>query len=287
MTITLLASGGLGLRCLSQLIDRRYLIRFVFTDYRSDEIIEYCQRQCIPHFVGNPRNGKAVAILDQAQCDVLLSVNYLFIVDQEIIKLGRAYAINFHGSLLPKYRGRTPHVWAIINGESVAGVTAHLMTLEMDAGDIVGQRVVPIDHHMTGADVLNIYADVYPEMIVELLDQIPSGMLRPIPQQEKKATYFPKRSPEDGLIDWNWSRYRLRNWIRAQAAPYPGAFFYVGEQKVTVHWSAYDDAGFNHADPNGTVLRTGPDFLVVKLVDGALRLGPVSRIIADHFTLRK
>ena len=277
MNITLLVSGELGLRCLDWLFGRHHTVSFVFTDSRSDKIIALCQACNIAHFVGNPRGGRAAAVLAQSRCDVLLSINYLFIVEQDIIDLARLYAINFHGSLLPKYRGRTPHVWAIICGETTAGVSAHLMTLRMDAGDLVGQRVIHIDTAMTGANVLQQYTKVYPELIDELLDRIATDSLVPTPQREELATYFPKRRPEDGAILWTWSRERVRNWIRAQAAPYPGAYFTFREQRVTVHWSIFDETGFYHSDPDGTVLKKGQDHVVVKLANGALRVGPIAQ----------
>ena len=275
MRITLLISGGLGLEVL-QTLHATEDIAFVFTDAGSTGIVDYCVRRGIPHFVGNPRKGRAAAVLPQAHCDLLFSVNYLFLVEEDVLALPTRYAINLHGSLLPKYRGRTPHVWAIINGETQVGVTAHLMTEALDAGDIVRQVTIPIAPDATGAGVLGKYREVYPRLVQDILDDLRRGDITLTSQDEAKATYFPKRTPDDGAIDWQWSRERVYNWIRAQADPYPGAFFTFGGQRYTVHEAAFSEAGFRHEMPNGQVLSLEGDALTVKLANGALRIGPIS-----------
>lgn len=112
----------------------------MLTDSHSDGIVGYCEQQSLKCFKGNPRCLKASNWLDDQliRFDYLLSINYLFILEEDILERAHV-AVNFHGSLLPKYRGRTPHVWAIINGEKECGITAHLMSAECDDGDIVKQ----------------------------------------------------------------------------------------------------------------------------------------------------
>ncbi len=103
--------------------------------------------------------------------DFILSVNYLFILEEDFLNRAK-FGINFHGSLLPKYRGRTPHVWAIINGEKEAGITAHLMNAKCDDGDIVKQVRVPIGIDDTGATILERYNEIYPELVRNVIDDI-------------------------------------------------------------------------------------------------------------------
>src|SRR5215212_8517635 len=134
----ILASGELGRICLENLIKSQH-INLIFTDSKSTGIVELAKVNNISCFTGKP-NGRAKEFLADFTTDVILSVNYLFIVDGNILSHPAKYAINFHGSLLPKYRGRTPHVWAIINNEKETGVTAHLMTEGCDEGDIVLQQ---------------------------------------------------------------------------------------------------------------------------------------------------
>ncbi|WP_198664803.1 methionyl-tRNA formyltransferase [Lewinella sp. IMCC34191] len=258
-----------------QALHAQYEVAYVFTDRQSLAIHEYCTAAGLPVFMGNPRGGRARDVLPAARCDVLLSINYLFLVEEDILAVANRYAINLHGSLLPKYRGRTPHVWAIINGEKETGVTAHLMTPALDAGDIVGQRSLNIRPDMTGADILAAYQNMYPQLLGEVLNKIAADTLTLQAQDETRATYFPKRTPEDGRINWGWSRERVRNWVRAQAPPYPGAYFEVNGNRVTVHYAFPSSLGFRHEQPDGTLLAVVGSDLEVKLADGVLRIGPV------------
>ncbi len=269
MTIGVLASGGLGLTVLEALRSE-YDIRLVLTDSQSKGIIDLCAQWGVPCFIGNPRKGKAVRFLSDKPVEVIISVNYLFIVERDIINHASKLCFNIHGSLLPKYRGRTPHVWAIINNEQEAGVTAHLIDDGCDTGDIIGQTAVPIEPYDTGADILNRYAQLYVPLIKEVMGKLASGIFAATAQDHHLATYFGKRVPSDGGIDWGWQRERIRNWVRAQASPYPGAFSFINGSKFTIDEVRYHEHGY-HADMrNGTVLCVEP--LVVKTPNGALEI---------------
>lgn len=268
LRLGILASGELGRICLQELIKSQH-INFVFTDSKSTEVIELAKHHSIPCFVGKPV-GKAKEFLKEFVTDVILSVNYLFIVDDEILSHPGKFAINFHGSLLPKYRGRTPHVWAIINNETETGVTAHLMTDGCDEGDIILQQKIEIPYTATGAEILKNFNTTYPELINKVIKQVENSTIQPVPQDNAKATYFGRRTPEDGLLDWNWQKERIYNWVRAQAKPYPGAFTHYKGNKLIIHKISFSDAGYNYTDPNGLILKIVP--LTVKTPNGAVIL---------------
>ena len=271
MRLTILASGRLGFELAQQLADL-HSITAVMTDGNSLPIIDWCTKKGIPVFVGNPRGGRAANFLPAASCDVLLSVNYLYIVERDVIDLAGIVAVNIHGSLLPKYRGRTPHVWAIINGEKEAGITAHVLTQELDAGDILGQKTVPITPGMTGAELLDRYRMEYPLIVRETLAAIAGETLERVPQRHEYATYYPKRTPRDGKIDWSWRAERIVDWVRAQAPPYPGAFCYFRGQRLIVSRAVPHPSGYSAEVPNGTVLYTDKEGVVVKTTNYALLL---------------
>ncbi|MCB0716170.1 MAG: methionyl-tRNA formyltransferase [Chitinophagaceae bacterium] len=270
MKIILLCSGGLGQTILEAVNTTRDLV-FVFTDKKSKEIIAYCEKNQIDFFAGNPRLGKADEIIAQLNCDVLLSVNYLFVVKENILNLASKYAINFHGSLLPKYRGRTPHVWAIINGEKKTGISAHLMTTEVDDGAIVKQVEVKIGHEDTGSSILEKFGLIFPKIVDEVLEDVKLDQLKKTNQNHLEATYYQKRTPEDGHINWNWHKERIRNWVRAQAAPYPGAFCFYENKKIIINKMEFDEHGFTNESPNGLILATNP-FVIVKVSNGAIKI---------------
>jgi methionyl-tRNA formyltransferase len=265
--IGILASGGLGESVLRSLSVHP---AWIATDSASSGIIAFAAAAAIPLFKGNPRQGRLAAFLAEHPADLLLSVNYLFLLEEDVLHQVPD-RINFHGSLLPRYRGRTPHVWAIINNETAAGITAHVMETGCDTGDIVLQELVPIGEEDTGADLLRAYADRYPHLVNRVVQLWMEGGIERRPQDHGKASFFGKRGPEDGGINWNWQRERIRNWVRAQAAPYPGAFTQTGDEKIVIDRVAYSDAGFSWDMPNGLVLASGPAPLI-KTPNGALEL---------------
>ena len=167
MTIGVLCSGRLGLHVLRQLFKRRNVI-FVCTDKESFEIKNFCLHNKVPVFVGNPRKGRAFSFLKDFKIEVLISVNYLFLIEEDLINVPEKMAFNIHGSLLPKYRGRTPHVWAIINNEKETGITAHKIEAGCDTGAVLEQIVVPISKTDTGASILNKYELLYFPLIEEV-----------------------------------------------------------------------------------------------------------------------
>lgn len=269
MRIALLASGALGFK-LATYIYEHYTIQSIFCDAQSYSIIDFAKADSIPLFVGNPRNENAKQFIANNQVDLLLSVNYLFLIEKDLIQWPLVAAINFHGSLLPKYRGRTPHVWAIINNEEFTGVTAHLIDEKCDSGDILFQKAIPIAYDDTGASILEKFTNIYPKLVDEVISKLTSGEVLYQKQDHPKATYYGKRVPADGLINWDWHKERIRNWVRALAYPYPGAFTFYDNKKIFIDEIQYDDGGYDNDMINGTILSINP--VVVKTPNGAIRV---------------
>lgn len=270
MDIGVLVSGNLGLKVLKA-IYQKYSVTFLLTDKNSTSIIEFCKDNKILFYAGNPRGKDAISKLNHPACDLLLSINYLFIINEDIFDYPKKMAVNFHGSLLPKFRGRTPHVWAIINNETTTGITAHLINDQCDAGDIIAQLEIPIQRDYTGGDLLNIYGELYPDFVMDTLKKIINNEIILKKQDDILATYFDKRTKEDGQINFAWQKERIYNWVRAQAHPYPGAFCFLGENKIIIDKIAFSNVGYNNSDKNGLVLYNEP-YIVVKTPNGAIEL---------------
>jgi methionyl-tRNA formyltransferase len=281
MRVGLLVSGGLGYSLLQD-IYQLYELSFVMTDKCSNLIQDFCNKNQIPNFIGNPRNGLSDKFMSEVSCDVLISINYLFLIDINIIKKPKILAFNIHGSLLPKYRGRTPHVWAIINNESFTGITAHIIDVGCDTGDIIEQVEIEIERNDTGATVLKKYESHYLPLVLKVLNKITNDKLRVIPQDNSKSTYFGKRTADDGLINWSWQRERIYNWVRAQSFPYPGAFTFYLNQKIIIDWIEFDDYCFDSAIPNGTIITNDP--LRVKTPNGVIKVTKYRDFI-DNITI--
>jgi methionyl-tRNA formyltransferase len=269
MKLGLLLGGKLGARMVS-FLENYGEIEFIMTDSNSSQVINFSKNRGIPLFCGNPRTEEAEEFFSEMNIDILISVNYLFIIQEKLIDLPKKIAFNVHGALLPKYRGRTPHVWAIINNEKNTGVTAHVMEKGCDTGDIIEQVCVPIHERDTGATLLDKFDNLYYEVISTVISKIKLNNLVLTPQDHTKATFFTKRTPEDGLINWNWQKERIRNWVRAQSYPYPGAFTFVREKKLIIDEVCYADDGYDSRLPNGTVLNA--DRFIVKTNNGAIKI---------------
>ncbi|HEY7673305.1 MAG TPA: bifunctional UDP-4-amino-4-deoxy-L-arabinose formyltransferase/UDP-glucuronic acid oxidase ArnA [Gammaproteobacteria bacterium] len=202
------------------------------------------------------------------QPDVLFSFYYRNVVSDQLLAIPRAGSFNLHGSLLPKYRGRAPANWAILNGETETGITLHHMVARPDAGDIVAQRRVSIDP-TDDARSLNLkLAAAAGPLLDECLPLIRAGTAPRHPQDETAATYYGRRSPEDGAIDWRRPAREISNLVRAVALPYPGAFTHARSTKVFV-WQATAVAARTTAAP-GTIVSADP--LEVACGDGVLRV---------------
>lgn len=274
MKIGVLASGDLGHHVLKNLSEGVNL-EFIATNQKSKEIIDLAAEQNVPVFIGNPREGRLLEFLENKSCDIILSINYLYLIERDIVCFPKRYAINFHGSLLPKYRGRTPHVWAIINGEKKCGITAHLIDEGCDTGPIIIQQEVEIMEDDTGQNILEKYKHLYPALVKEVLNKVERNNIELTIQDETKATFFDKRTPSDGMIDWSWQTIRINNWVRAQSHPYPGAFtFYEGE-KIIVDKIDVTTIEFEPLLKNGTIIKVVDNIPYVKTPNGVVKLSKI------------
>lgn len=134
-------------------------------------------------------------------------------------------------------QGGAPLVWAMINGERSAGTTLFFMDGGVDSGDIIAQRRFKIFKTDTIADVYKRANENALQMLEESLPLLEQGAVRRVPQDDSKATHFPQRFPEDGLINWSKPVSDIKNFIRAQTRPYPGAFTRINGKKVVI-WDA-------------------------------------------------
>jgi methionyl-tRNA formyltransferase len=203
--------------------------------------------------------------------DLILSVYYRNMIGGKILALAPLGAFNMHGSLLPKYRGRAPINWAVLNGEPRIGMTLHRMVREPDAGNIVDQDGVDIGSRDTAEQAFRKVLPCARRVLGRQIDPLLSGTARETPQDPLQATYFGGRKPEDGRIDWTRPSSQIFNLIRAVTDPYPGAFTDVGPARLMVWWAEGDSpAARGKSGKSGEVISASP--LVVATGEGALEL---------------
>jgi len=221
--------------------------------------------------INNHETVDAVRALDP---ELIFVVGWSQLVRDPFIALAREGVFGMHPTLLPRHRGRAPIPWAILSGLARTGVTLfEIVDATADSGAIVGQVVVEIEPEETAATLFDRIADAHVELIRECVPQLISGTAPRIPQDPTRASSWTKRVPGDGIIDWETRAPYLDAWVRAQTRPYPGAFTYLGDEKVVI-WKARP-VELDASVPAGTIVATRPEGPVVACGDGALLLEDV------------
>jgi methionyl-tRNA formyltransferase len=179
--------------------------------------------------------SELVQAVAAARPDFVFSFYYRSMLGAPLLAPARRGALNMHGSLLPKYRGRAPVNWAILRGEGETGATLHYMVERADAGDIVDAQAVPI---LIDDDAREVFAKVTVAAEMVLARQLPgllAGNAPRRPQPLLPGEYFGRRRPEDGRIDWTRPALQIHNLVRAVAPPFPGAFALIGGERWEIH----------------------------------------------------
>lgn len=221
--------------------------------------------------------------------DVIFSFYYRKMIVNRILDIPRVGAFNLHGSLLPRYRGRCPVNWVLVNGENKTGVTLHYMVDKPDAGDIVGQREIAIDFKDTAENLYGKLCQSASLLLDEVLPKIKTGQFTAIKQDLAAGSYYGGRRPEDGRIDWNKSASEVYNLIRAVTRPYPGAFGLLeNSEKIIIWWGEPIEENSNGVPGNvyicneEVLVQTGKNAL--KLIDVEIAGKSIcGREIIDYF----
>ena len=225
------AYHNVGVRCLSVLLAHGVDVRLVVThrDNPNENIwFESVADLAALHNIevitpDNPNVPEVVEKIAALRPDFFFSFYYREMLKASLLAIPKAGALNMHGSLLPRYRGRVPVNWAIIRGETETGATLHYMTEKPDNGDIVAQQAVPI---LPDDNALQVFqkVTVAAEMALNhALPELRAGCAPRVKQDLSLGAYFGGRCAEDGVIDWQQNAVDIHNLVRAVAPPYPGA----------------------------------------------------------------
>jgi methionyl-tRNA formyltransferase len=231
-----------GVRCLQTLLSRGVTVPLVVTheDDPSENIwfgsvAGLARLHAIPVTTPpDPNSAEMIQRIVALQPDFVFSFYYRHMLKQPLLDIPRLGALNMHGSLLPKYRGRAPVNWAVINGEFETGATLHYMVQRPDAGDIVDRQKVPIFPDDTAVDVFRKVTVAAEATLSRNLQRLIDGTALRIAQNDAQASYFGGRKPGDGRIDWNRPAAAIHNLVRGVAPPYPGAFSSIAGRPVRV-----------------------------------------------------
>ncbi|MBK0017687.1 bifunctional UDP-4-amino-4-deoxy-L-arabinose formyltransferase/UDP-glucuronic acid oxidase ArnA [Kosakonia cowanii] len=200
--------------------------------------------------------------------DVIFSFYYRNLLGEAILNSARIGAFNLHGSLLPAYRGRAPLNWVLVNGETQTGVTLHRMISRADAGAIIAQQAVEIADADDALSLHRKLTESAKHLLEGALPTLKSGTFSETAQDESKASYVGRRTPEDGRLEWEKPAQTLHNLVRAVSDPWPGAFSFVGTHKFIV-WKSRVRSDVAPARA-GTVISVAP--LIIACGEGALEV---------------
>ncbi len=236
------AYHNVGFECLQVLLAHKVDVQLVVTHTDNpaetiwfESVAKLAAARGLPVITPeDPNTPDTIERVRALQPDFLFSFYYRNMLSPSLLALPSRGALNMHGSLLPRYRGRVPVNWAVINGETETGATLHYMTAKPDAGDIVMQQAVPITPDDTAANVFKKVTAAAAEVLDRALPALIKGNAARIPQDPALRSYFGGRKPADGRIDWRLPAARVHNLVRGVAPPYPGAFTRIGGMTLRI-----------------------------------------------------
>lgn len=261
-----------GHRTLQALLDSEHDVVLVVTHPKSehayekiwsDSVADLAEEHGVPVLIRNrPDDEELFEALKAADPDIIVANNWRTWIPPRIFGLPRNGTLNIHDSLLPKYAGFSPLIWALINGEREVGVTAHMMNDELDAGDIVQQETVEVGPRDTTTDLFHKTCDLIAPVTVNALARIAAGETEFTKQDRSQASFFHKRADIDSRIDWSWPAEVLERLVRAQSAPYPSAYTFHKGKRLEVLAAVVSEANYG-GTPGRIFYREGEGVVIV------------------------
>ena len=270
------AYHNVGVRCLKVLLRHGVNVSLVVTHLDNpneniwfDSVADLCAANKIPVVTPDDPNTPAlIAQIAALKPDFLFSFYYRMMLKPALLTIAARGAFNMHGSLLPKYRGRVPVNWAIINGETETGATLHEMVEKPDAGRIVDQETVSILPDENALEVFNKVAAAAELALDRALPRLLDGSAVMRSQDIARGSYYGGRKPEDGIINWSDTAQNIHNLVRAVAPPYPGATTKVNGLTVKVTRTQLAPLHFKHHNP--AMLNVSRDRAIALCGDGRM-----------------
>lgn len=231
------------------------------------------------------KDAEAVETLRKYNADIFVVAAFGQILSEEILNMPQYGCVNIHASLLPKYRGSAPIQWAVINGETVSGVTIMQMDKGIDTGDMLMKSEVAIDPGETGDSLHDKLAQAGARLIVEALPKIESGDITPVKQNDADSCYAKMLQKSMGRIEWHQSAESLDRLIRGliswpgASTVYRGKTLKIWEEQVVPpeELQGKDGAtgtGIKDAEP-GMVICVEKDAFYVQTGEGILKISAV------------
>ncbi len=244
---------GRGL-CVAKTVIKEFAEKYGFKVYQPDKI----------------NTAEAVDLFEGIKPDLFVVIAYGQILSQRLLNIPLIMPLNVHGSILPFYRGAAPINWAVINGEKETGITLMKMAAKMDSGPVITQEKINIDPEDTFLTLEEKLSLLAAKALADTLALISKNNYDLTPQDESKATFAPKLSKNNGLIDWNSPAVNIHNLIRG-CLGFPGTFTYYGDKLLKIYKSAVIDAVFREfAAKPGEIIKVSKEGVIVAAKHGYL-----------------
>ena len=218
------------------------------------------------------KDNDDISFFEKNNFDLLLLGGWQRLIPEIILSKLKIGGIGFHRSseFLPKGRGRSPVNWSLIEGKTQFILHAFLMTPGIDDGDVITHEIFDINQWDTCQTIYYKISIIQKRILEEFIPKLLSNNFKHIPQTGEPS-YYEKRTPDDGLIDWSKSVHEIYNFVRALTRPYPGAFTFLNGQRLNIWKSQPFDSKIKYESKNGQIVEkfsTG-DF-IVNCKDGLL-----------------
>ncbi|WP_067571148.1 methionyl-tRNA formyltransferase [Nocardia acidivorans] len=262
-----------GRKTLAALIDSEHEVVLAVThpasesSYKAiwnDSVEELAREHGIPVHLTERADAETIDLVKRAEPDVIVVNSWYTWMPPELYKLPPFGTLNLHDSLLPKFTGFSPVLWALISGSEEFGLTVHRMDEQLDTGDILVQHKLPIPAGATGTELVLAGMELIPGAVHEALAALTDGTAQWKPQNKADRTYFHKRSDRDSRIDFSWDAVDLERFVRALSEPYPRAFSHYRGERIEILSATISEARYG-----GTAGR-----VIVQEGGGAVVCGP-------------
>ena len=198
--------------------------------------------------------------------DYIFVLGWSQIFKENLLSIPNEFIVGSHPSPLPEGRGRAPVPWTIIQEKKESAITLFKMSKGVDSGEILVQKYFEVPTNSYASELYNVVAENLRDAFSEIYDNIISNKIEFKVQDLKKSTYRGKRTPSDGFLNFEKSAYDIEKLIRAVSEPYPGAYTYYQNQKITIFRANNDEVTSYHGT-KGQILAKKNNAIMVQAGD--------------------
>ncbi len=256
----------------------KVVVRTIFSQSKPVRTIQpeydtwtWLEREKIPHRpCSNVNTPKFVDYVRSLNLDLIVVYFFSQILKTALLQTPRLGVLNCHPSLLPRYGGPDPAFWMLKNGEPVAGVTVHVMTEKIDAGDIVSQQELIVEENENTGQLTQRQHRAAAALLIDAVNAMAQGTITRKPQNAAERSYFGKRKASDVVLDWNGSAKQIANLLRA-LQPYEPLTAHLNGSILKI----YDAQPLEGTAPGpvpGQILAKEPGKLFVQTGNGILEI---------------